>query len=205
MKLPMPKTLLTHAHWTAGQKKMSKSLGNVADPMIAMDDFGVDPVRFYLARVGGRFRDDVGKFWQPCYTLTESITDATIYSVDWSEEQLRKHADEIRNSLGNYFLRVTSNIIKRRAAKVVAADSEPLVFRNLFSRQFPGVDLSDASVDSLDLETCKLSTNEELLTLLDGLGARVSRGMRNLEVADALHSIILILRLVRFIFLTPIG
>lgn len=87
----------------------------------------------------------------------------------------------------------------------MAADSEPLVFRNLFSRQFPDVDLSDASVDSLDLENCKLSTNEELLTLLDGLGARVSRGMRNLEVADALHSIILILRLVRFIFLTPIG
>lgn len=61
MKLPMPKTLLTHAHWTAGQKKMSKSLGNVADPMTAMDDFGVDAVRFYLARVGGRFRDDVGE------------------------------------------------------------------------------------------------------------------------------------------------
>jgi len=61
MNLAMPKTLLTHAHWTAGQKKMSKSLGNVADPMAAMDDFGVDAVRFYLARVGGRFRDDVGE------------------------------------------------------------------------------------------------------------------------------------------------
>ena len=62
MDLPMPKTLLTHAHWTAGQKKMSKSLGNVADPIAAMDDFGVDAVRFYLARVGGRFRDDVGEY-----------------------------------------------------------------------------------------------------------------------------------------------
>lgn len=61
MNLAMPSTLLAHAHWTAGQKKMSKSLGNVADPIAAMDEFGVDAVRFYLARVGGRFRDDVGE------------------------------------------------------------------------------------------------------------------------------------------------
>jgi methionyl-tRNA synthetase len=40
---------------------MSKSLGNVTDPMQAMDDFGVDAVRFYLARAGGRWKDDVGK------------------------------------------------------------------------------------------------------------------------------------------------
>ena len=66
MNLDMPKTLLTHAHWTAGQKKMSKSLGNVADPIAAMEDFGVDTVRFYLARVGGRFRDDVGEFRVVC-------------------------------------------------------------------------------------------------------------------------------------------
>ncbi|KAH0831886.1 tRNA synthetases class I (M)-domain-containing protein [Lanmaoa asiatica] len=172
MKLPMPKTLLAHAHWTAGQKKMSKSLGNVADPIAAMDDFGVDAVRFYLARIGGRFRDD----------------------VDWSEEQLRKHADEIRNLLGNYFLRITSSAIKNRVVAAATALSEPLVFRNLFSRQFFNLDFSGASTSLLDLETCKLSTNEELLALLDDLGTRVSRSMRNLEVADALHAIVLILR-----------
>lgn len=29
--------------------------------MQAMDVYGVDGVRFYMARVGGRFRDDVGE------------------------------------------------------------------------------------------------------------------------------------------------
>lgn len=120
--------------------------------------------------------------------------DATICFVDWSEEQLRKHADEIRNSLGNYFLRITSNVIKSRAAKVTGASSESLVFRNLFSRQFPNLSFVGASTSSLDLETCKLSTNEELLMLLDDLGARVSSSMRNLEVADALNTIVLVLR-----------
>lgn len=61
LDLPLPKVLLTHAHWTMKQKKMSKSIGNVADPMEAMDTFGVDGIRYYMARVGGRFRDDVGR------------------------------------------------------------------------------------------------------------------------------------------------
>ena len=58
--LPLQHRLLAHGHWTIKQKKMSKSLGNVADPFKAIDKFGVDVVRYYLARVGGRFRDDVG-------------------------------------------------------------------------------------------------------------------------------------------------
>lgn len=61
LELPLQTRLLAHAHWTVEQKKMSKSVGNVADPFEAMAEFGVDVVRFYLARVGGRFRDDTGK------------------------------------------------------------------------------------------------------------------------------------------------
>jgi methionyl-tRNA synthetase len=58
--LPAPRALLTHAHWTQRKQKMSKSVGNVADPLAAIDSVGIDAVRYYLARVGGRFRDDVG-------------------------------------------------------------------------------------------------------------------------------------------------
>jgi methionyl-tRNA synthetase len=61
LDLPLPRKLLSHAHWTMDQKKMSKSVGNVADPFGAMDKYGVDVVRYYLARVGGRFRDDTGE------------------------------------------------------------------------------------------------------------------------------------------------
>lgn len=59
--LPLTTQLLTHSHWTVDQRKMSKSVGNVADPVQAIDEFGIDVVRFYLARVGGRFKDDVGE------------------------------------------------------------------------------------------------------------------------------------------------
>ena len=60
--IPFPHQLLAHAHWTVSQKKMSKSLGNVADPLAAMEKWGVNGVRFYLLRVGGRWRNDVGTF-----------------------------------------------------------------------------------------------------------------------------------------------
>jgi methionyl-tRNA synthetase len=63
VQVPLPRTLLAHAHWTAAQKKMSKSVGNVVDPMAAMEEWGVDAIRFYLMRIGGRWRGDVGEFF----------------------------------------------------------------------------------------------------------------------------------------------
>ncbi|KAI6108549.1 tRNA synthetases class I (M)-domain-containing protein [Pisolithus croceorrhizus] len=171
LKLPLPTTLLAHAHWTANQKKMSKSLGNVTDPMQAMDDYGVDAVRFYLARVGGRFRDD----------------------VDWSEEQLRKHTDEIRNLLGNYFLRMTSRIIKNRAKDAIAIAKDKS-FRGLLSQQLVNVDLSKTLDISAYAELDGPRTVEAFLPLLDNLGGVVSDSMKNLEVAESLHAIIQVLR-----------
>jgi methionyl-tRNA synthetase len=48
-----PKQILTHAHWTMGNEKMSKSTGNVVNPFFAIDRFGIDTMRFYLAHEGG--------------------------------------------------------------------------------------------------------------------------------------------------------
>lgn len=55
--LPLPKKILTHAHWTLGGSKMSKSTGRVVDPFHAIGRFGPDVMRFYMAREGG-LRDD---------------------------------------------------------------------------------------------------------------------------------------------------
>ena len=60
-EIPLPRTLLAHAHWTASGRKMSKSVGNVVDPLAEMERWGVDGVRFYLMRIGGRWRGDVGE------------------------------------------------------------------------------------------------------------------------------------------------
>ncbi|TIA84944.1 hypothetical protein E3P99_04107 [Wallemia hederae] len=56
--LPLPKTILSHAHWTMNSSKMSKSTGNVVDPFKAIHKYSSDALRFYLLRVGGNFSND---------------------------------------------------------------------------------------------------------------------------------------------------
>jgi methionyl-tRNA synthetase len=53
VNLPLPKQILTHAHWTMSHAKMSKSAGNVVNPFFAIDRFEVDTMRFYMAHDGG--------------------------------------------------------------------------------------------------------------------------------------------------------
>ncbi|KAL8702683.1 MAG: hypothetical protein Q9201_004144 [Fulgogasparrea decipioides] len=57
LDLPLPKQILTHAHWTLGREKMSKSTGNVVNPFFALNRFGSDVMRYYLVHDGG-IRDD---------------------------------------------------------------------------------------------------------------------------------------------------
>jgi methionyl-tRNA synthetase len=50
-ELPLPEHVFVHGFLLGGDgRKMSKSLGNVLDPFEAMDEFGVDALRYYLSR-----------------------------------------------------------------------------------------------------------------------------------------------------------
>jgi methionyl-tRNA synthetase len=48
--IELPETIFAHGWWLMGESKMSKSLGNVINPMDLIEDYGVDPVRYYLMR-----------------------------------------------------------------------------------------------------------------------------------------------------------
>ncbi|OJJ44646.1 hypothetical protein ASPZODRAFT_71504 [Penicilliopsis zonata CBS 506.65] len=52
LDLPLPRNVLVHGHWTMNHEKMSKSTGNVVNPFFAIDRFGVDTMRFFLAYQG---------------------------------------------------------------------------------------------------------------------------------------------------------
>ena len=48
--LELPKVIFAHGWWLMSQSKMSKSVGNVINPMELIDRYGVDPVRYFLMR-----------------------------------------------------------------------------------------------------------------------------------------------------------
>jgi len=48
--IKLPKTIFAHGWWLMKDEKMSKSSGNVINPLDLIEDYGVDPVRYYLMR-----------------------------------------------------------------------------------------------------------------------------------------------------------
>ena len=48
--LPPPRRVFAHGWWTNEGQKISKSLGNVIDPVALVEEYGLDPVRYFLLR-----------------------------------------------------------------------------------------------------------------------------------------------------------
>jgi len=46
--LPLPKVIYVHGHITSENQKMSKSLGNVVDPLTVIKNLGADALRYFL-------------------------------------------------------------------------------------------------------------------------------------------------------------
>lgn len=104
-KLPLPKQVFGHGFMLArGGEKMSKSLGNVVDPIALAEQFGVDNLRYFLLR-------EVS-FGQDGSYSPEAIV-------------MRCNA-ELANSFGNLAQRVLSMIAKNLDGEFwVASDAPP--------------------------------------------------------------------------------
>lgn len=84
--IPLPKAVYVHGFVTSEGQKMSKSLGNVVDPIELLDKYGADPVRYYLLREIPS--DDDGDFSRERF--------AVLYK------------DELQNTIGNLVRRVVT-------------------------------------------------------------------------------------------------
>jgi methionyl-tRNA synthetase len=50
LELPLPKHIAAHGWWTRDGEKMSKSKGNVVDPKVVADAYGLDAFRYFMLR-----------------------------------------------------------------------------------------------------------------------------------------------------------
>lgn len=55
--LPLPRAIVSHGFVLANGQKMSKSIGNVVDPVEVLDRYGVDAFRYYFLRHVDTFAD----------------------------------------------------------------------------------------------------------------------------------------------------
>lgn len=98
--LPLPKAVYVHGFVTSEGQKMSKSLGNVVDPMELLNKYGADPVRYYLLR--------------------EIPSDG---DGDFSSERFKVvYKDELQNTLGNLVRRMLTLAIKNFEGQVPQGD-----------------------------------------------------------------------------------
>jgi methionyl-tRNA synthetase len=104
--LPLPKQLLVHGWWQKDGAKISKSTGNIVDPVAVIDEWGVDAFRFYVLR-----ELDIGS------------------DGNWTDAGFAgRYQSELANGLGNLVNRSLS-MLKRYRNGVVpppAADLQPV-------------------------------------------------------------------------------
>jgi methionyl-tRNA synthetase len=98
----LPETVFAHGWWLVGRDKMSKSLGNVVNPMDMADAYGVDAFRYFLMAEMSLGQD--ASFTEEAFV--------TRYNAD------------LANDLGNLASRVIK-MIRRDAGGAVPAVAEP--------------------------------------------------------------------------------
>jgi len=125
-----PRQLFVHGYLNIDQQKISKSLGNVIDPLDLVDVYGSDAVRFWCAR-------------QVSFGQDGNV------SLDSFGE---RYESELANDLGNLVSRTTAMIARYRAGRLAKAPGpgafDAAALRETIVRQFDGYDITGA-LDSI--------------------------------------------------------
>jgi len=100
--LPLPKQVLVHGWWQKDGAKMSKSTGNVVDPVAVIDEWGVDAFRYYVVR-----ELDIGP------------------DGNWTDAGFQaRYSGELANGLGNLINRSLSMLKRYRNGAVPGRSDE---------------------------------------------------------------------------------
>jgi methionyl-tRNA synthetase len=103
MGLPLPKQILVHGWWQKDGAKISKSTGNVVEPIAVINEWGLDAFRFYVLR-----ELDIGP------------------DGNWTDAGFRsRYQAELANGLGNLVNRSLS-MLKRYRTGIVPAKNDEL-------------------------------------------------------------------------------
>lgn len=104
MGVAMPKTIFAHGWWLSGRDKMSKSTGNVVNPLDYAERFGVDALRYFLVAEMSLGQDA---------SFTEEVF-------------IKRYNSDLANDLGNLTSRVLKMVHTHCGSKVPEACALPV-------------------------------------------------------------------------------
>jgi methionyl-tRNA synthetase len=128
-KIPLPKKVYGHGWILSGEEKMSKSKGNILDPIEIIDQYGLDPLRYYLIK-------------------EVSFGNDGNISQDRLEDCINS---DLANNYGNLCQRVTAFAIKNCEGKIpkdIEFNQDDLIILDKFK---DNINLIRKKIDELDL------------------------------------------------------
>ena len=118
--IPPPKRVYGHGWILSGEEKMSKSKGNILDPIEIIDKYGLDPLRYYLLK-------------EVSFGNDGSI----------SKEKLENSINsDLANNYGNFCQRVTAFVEKNLSLKVPQEyhfENDDMKILNIYEKNFENI------------------------------------------------------------------
>ena len=130
MDLPLPKTIFAHGWWLTGNQKMSKSLGNVVNPMDMIERAGVDAFRYFLMAEMSLGND-------------ANFTEETFIS---------RYNSDLANDLGNLLSRVVKLTIRATGGEIPAVSALNADDQELIDAVQNAVDSMGSSLENYKLD-----------------------------------------------------
>ena len=137
-KLPVPKKVFGHGWILSEDKKMSKSLGNILDPLEIIDKYGIDQLRYYLVKevslgndgsislenlkncINNDLANNYGNLCQRVFSFVKKNCDNKIPISSKLNKSDKKLLDNLKNSLPKLISLMNNQELNEYIKKVVS-------------------------------------------------------------------------------------